>query len=594
MNFKSSLSITILFTVSLFMSSCSKFLDKQPEDLITMDQVFKNRQSNLGYLANVYNHVPMYTHAKFTFSAVSDEGDFVWGDVRGQQINLGNWSPTSTQLDYYLGINVGTPSLYRGIRAASIYMARGKECTECEQQEPGRTTQYVAEARALRAYFYFLLLRQYGPIPLVTDALAVDASVDELQIPRSSYDEVVNFIVSELDKAAADLPNQQDPSNYGRVDKRTCLAIKARTLLYAASPLWNGNTEYANFKNKDGKVLVNQTYDANKWKKAADAAKALIDMMPDGLYKRMVNGVFDPKASYQYLSIERWNQEIIFARNFEANEWEHHMSPRQVQAWNGGGVTQEMVDAYQMENGKLINEPGSGYVEEGFSTAPTKYTQTGTWNMWVNREPRFYATVTYNGANWVWTGATQPIKVQLYNTGSSGYGGSHDHTNTGYLVHRFVSPTSNVQNWNNSPQHDIHFRLAEMYLNYAEALNEITPGHADIPKYVNLVRERAGIPGLPAGLSQAEMRDRIRHERRIEFAFETHRVWDTRRWKIAEQTDGGPMHGMNVAAGTSFTDPAFYKRTVFETRVFQKKHYLWPIPQSEIERNKLMVQNPGW
>lgn len=594
MNLKSSSNIIVLLTVSLLMSSCSKFLDKQTEDLVTLDQVFKNRQSNLGYLANVYNHVPIYLDPKATFSPVSDEADFVWGDVRAQQINLGNWSPTSTQLDYYLGINVPTASLYRGIRAASIYVARGKECTECEQQEPGRTVQYVAEARALRAYFYFMLIRQYGPVPLITDALSVNASADQLQIPRNSYDEVVDYIISELEKAAADLPNQHDPSNYGRIDKRTCFAIKARTLLYAASPLWNGNADLASLKNKDGKGLVNQTYDAGKWKKAADAAKVVIDLMPDGLYKRLVNGVFDPKQSYQYLSIDRWNQEIIFARNMEGNNWEHHVAPRQVQGWNGGGVTQEMVDAYRMDNGKMINEPGSGYVEEGFSTTNTKYTKSGTWNMWVNREPRFYASVTYNGADWIWTGATQPIKVQLYNTGTSGYAGSHDHTNTGYILHRFVSPTSNVQNWNGSPQHDIHFRLAEMYLNYAEALNEINPGHADILKYLNLVRERGGIPALAAGLSQADMRLMIRHERRIEMAFETHRVWDTRRWKIAEQTDGGPMTGMNVAAGTSFTDLSFYKRTVFETRVFQKKHYLWPIPQSEIERNRLMVQNPGW
>lgn len=595
MNLKSKFNIVTLVAAGMLLSSCSKYLDKQPEDLVTMEQVFRNRQSNLGYLANVYNHLPIYMDVKTSFSPVSDESDFVWGDVRAQQINLGNWSPTSTQLDYYLGLNMPTPSLYRGIRAASVYLARGKECTECEQQEPGRTTQYVAEARALRAYFYFLLLQQYGPVPLITDVLAVDASVSDLQIPRNSYDEVVDYIVSELDIAAADLPNQHDPSNFGRIDKRTCFAIKARTLLYAASPLWNGNTEYANFKNLDGKVLVNQAYDANKWKKAADAAKAVIDIMPEGLYKRLVNGVFDPKLSYQFLSIERWNPEIIFAKNMEASGWEHHLAPRQVQAWNGGGVTQEMVDAYHMENGKQINESGSGYVEEGFSTTATKYTQAGTYNMWVNREPRFYACVTYNGANWIWTGATQPVRVQLYNSGSSGYGGSHDHSNTGYLLHRFVSPTSNVQNWNSSPQHDIHFRLAEVYLNYAEALNEVSPGSADILKYLNLVRERAGIPGISSGLSQTEMRERIRHERRIELAFEaSHRVWDTRRWKIAEQTEGGPKSGMNVAAGTSFTDPTFYKRTVFETRVFQKKHYLWPIPQSEVERNKQMVQNPGW
>jgi starch-binding outer membrane protein, SusD/RagB family len=576
---------TALVFFGLSLSSCDKFLDKQEEDLLTIDQVFQNRISNQGYLANVYNYVPMYVDPKTSFTPVSDEADFVWSDVRAQQINIGNWSPTNIPLDQF-------GWYYRGIRAATIYLKRGQECIECEQQIPGVTTRYVAEARALRAYFYFLLLRQYGPVAILDDVLPVDAQASDLQIPRNSYDEVVDYIVSELEKAIPDLPVQHSPADYGRMDKRTCLAIMSRTLLYAASPLWNGNSDFTSFKNKDGKALVNPTYDQNKWKKASDASKALIDLMPGGLYKKMVNGTWDPRESYQYLSIDRWNQEIIFARNFEANGWEHHMAPRQTGAWNGGGVTQEMVDAYQMDNGKRIEESGSGYIEEGFSKVDTKYTKAGTWNMWTNREPRFYASVTYNGADWIWT--AQKIKVQLYKTGASGFAGSHDHSNTGYLLHRFVSPTSDVQNWNSSPQHDIHFRLAEIYLNYAEALNEVNPGHADIAKYVNLVRERGGIPNLPAGLTQSEMRDRIRHERRIELAFESHRVWDTRRWKIAEQTDGGPKTGMNVGEGTSFSDPSYYVRTVFENRVFQKKHYLWPIPQSEVERNKEWIQNPGW
>ncbi|MEO5910969.1 MAG: RagB/SusD family nutrient uptake outer membrane protein [Pelobium sp.] len=582
--FKSFIYIT-LSVAGVLLSSCEKFLDKQEEDLLTIDQVFQNRISNQGYLANVYNYVPNFIDPKTSFTPVSDEGDFVWSDVRAQQINIGNWSPTNIPIDQFA-------QFYRGIRSATIYLNRGKECTECEQQIPGITTRYVAEARALRAYFYFLLLRQYGPIPIITEVLPVDAKVSDLQLPRNSFDEVVTYIVAELDKAMIDLPVQHSPADYGRMDKRTCLAIISRTLLYSASPLWNGNTDYANFKNKDGKVLVNQTYDQNKWKLAANRSKELIDLMPNGLYKKTVNGVWDPKESYQYLSIDRWNQEIIFARNFEANGWEHHMAPRQVGGWNGGGVTQEMVDAYRMSNGMQIDESGSGYVEEGFSAQAGKYTPKGIWNMWTNREPRFYASVTYNGANWIWS--AQNIKIQLYGKGASGFAGSHDHTNTGYLLHRFVSPTSDVQNWNGSPQHDIHFRLGEIYLNYAEALNEVSPGNADITKYVNLIRERGGIPNLPIGLGQSEMRELIRRERRVELAFESHRVWDTRRWKIAEQTDGGPKTGMNIGEGTSFTDLSFYKRTVFETRVFQKKHYLWPIPQGEIERNKELVQNPDW
>ncbi|MGV3505391.1 MAG: RagB/SusD family nutrient uptake outer membrane protein [Adhaeribacter sp.] len=580
----------LLLSGILSLLACESFLDKQPDDMLTMDQVFKSEVEARSYLANVYSYVLDEADPYTNFSPVSDESDFVWTGVAANNINNGSWNPTNVPYNHWA-------RFYRGIRSASVLMDRIGECAECDEKNPGITTRYRAEARVLRAFYYFNLMRQFGPVPIVEAPIPVDAQVSDTQVPRASYDENVSYLVSEIEEALKDLPPRTPvSSDYGRVDQRFALALKSRILLYAASPLWNGNQDYAGFKNPDGKQLVNTTYDVNKWKLAADAAKAVIDMMPEGLYTN-TSGAFDPYLSYQNLFIDRWNKEVIWARSAgSGNSWQQHATPRQARGWNGLSPTQQMVDAYHMANGKRIDEPGSGYVEEGFATAATRFTTAGTWNMYVGREPRFYVSILYNGADWKYRGANgnTPTKIQLYFTGASGKSGSHDHTETGYLLTKFFSPNTDVANGRYDPLAWILFRLGEMYLNYAEALNEHQPGHADIAKYVNLIRERAGLPALPSGLSQNEMRERIRHERRLELAFEGHRPFDNRRWKIAIQTDGGPMGGMNVNAGTSFTDVSFFRRSVFETRVFDNRHYLWPIPQSEIDRNKKMAQNPGW
>lgn len=586
------LSILSFAVLSIFCFSCSDYLDKQPDDMLTINDVFAKRLEAEKYLASIYSFLPDEAGPYDNLSPISDEADFVWTGIGANNINTGNWSPTSIPYNPYT-------HYYKAIRSASVYINQVDKCLECETVTPGINIRTKAEARALRAYYYFLLMRQYGPVVILPEIIPVDASNNDTQLPRNSYDECVKYITTELDLAAKELPAAQtNVREYGRIDQRVAMAIKARVLLYGASPLFNGNNQdFEDFKNaKDGKKLITNTYDANKWKLAADAAKAVIDMMPTGLYKKMdTNGRLDPFTSYRDLFVDRWNNEVIWARpSTRTNEFTQHAAPRQMKGWNGLGITQQMVDAYHMDNGRLINESGSGYVESGFSTANTKYTKVGDWNMYLNREPRFYVSVLYNHDEWPFSGNKNYTPIQLYATGLSGRNGSHDHTETGYLLTKFVSADSDVPNGRYTQQAWIFFRLGEMYLNYAEALNEYSAGNPDIAKYVNLIRERAGLPVLPSGLSQAEMRQKIQHERRIELAFEGHRVFDVRRWKIAEATQGGPMYGMNVNKGTNFNDTDFYQRVVFETRVFQKKHYFWPIQQSEIDRNREMLQNPGW
>jgi starch-binding outer membrane protein, SusD/RagB family len=591
----------MFFALTYFMllGACKKgFLDQVPNNVFTLDEVFKRRTETEKYLANVYAYIRDEANQwdGNPWLGLSDEGDVTYNRPAYPTfaMNLGAWDPTKDYFNFWT-------QYYRGIRAATTFYQRVDECKELYSYYPNADSvikQYKAEVRFLRAFFYFNLIRQYGPVVLLStnETVAPDEPPSKTQYERNSMDECVDFVAKELDTAAAQLPAVINSVQwYGVPTKGAALAVKARLLLYAASPLYNGNADYAGFKNNDGKQLISQTYSKEKWKKAADAAKAVIDLNLYSLYKK--NN--DPFKDYRDLFLDNWNSEIIFARPaIDYGKWTAHCSPRQLggSSWNAFGPTQQMIDAYFMANGKRIDEPGSGYVETGFSTTATTYTKVGTWNMYVNKEPRFYVSVSYNGCDWFSNGCSNVSKLQFYYNGSSGKKSTtDDYSRTGYLVRKAVHPNSTSCSSKWVQTIGILFRLGEVYLNYAEALNEYDPGNADILTNVNAIRSRAGIPPLPSGLSQDEMRERIHHERRIELAFETHRYFDTRRWKIAEQTDGGNFYGMNVEGGAGgFNDVTFYQRTVFETRVFQKKHYLFPIPQSEIDRDRSLVQNPEW
>ena len=589
----------------LTFSSCKKFLDKQPDDMLTINEVFRSRTQTQAYLSSVYSFIPdvLSMQNNYNTLGITDEGDFIWAASWAGQMNNGNWNPSSGYFDKWA-------PFYKGIRSASIFINRVDECDDPTLSIEMRNS-WKQEARALRAIYYFYLVRQYGPVVILPEETTdVNASNEDLQMPRTPFDECMEFIISEFDAVlnSPDLPEKFISANdKGRIDKLTIMGFKSRALLLSASPLFNGNQEYVTFKNLDGTALINTTYDPAKWQKAADAAKELIEKMPAGLYKKTASGqtAFDPFLSYRDVFLDRWNQEVIYARPQMASSgadvgWERHAAPRFVNGWNGVGIAQQMIDAYFMSNGKKISESGSQYSETGFAAAAGKYTKPNTFNMYVNREPRFYVSIIYNGADWIYKQDGKPAQtVELFFTGNSGKQGSHDHSATGYLTSKNISPNSNLVEWGGALRSLVLLRLAEVYLNYAEALNESGDSQAnrdEAATYIDRIRERAGIPALEADKksSQSAFRQAVRDERRVELAFEGFRAWDTRRWKIAEQTDGAPLMGMNVNAGKNLTDPEFYKRTVIEKRVFLKSYYLWPIPQFDIVRNKQCVQNPGW
>lgn len=585
-----------MFALILFVNAgCKKYLDQVPNDRITIEQVFQKKGPSEQYLANVYSYVDDLSNIweNTPWEGNSDEVDITWSKYGNYSLNIGNLGASNALFDrwgyYYKGIRSATYFLNHIDGNAEILALNGQQLID----------QYKAEARFLRAYFYFLLMRQYGPVVLTAETeIPVDIEANEMQFPRSSYDECVNYVVSELDKAAAVLPNvpssngQASNNEFGRATVGIALAVKARVLLYAASPEFNGNTDFADFKNKDGKVLINQIYDAQKWKKAADAAKAVIDL---GLYSLYKDPSGDPLKSYQGAFFQQWNTEQIFCRkNNDLPGYDTHSMPRQAGGWNGIGVTQEQVDAYFMNDGKTIAESAL-YSETGFTTV----NNVRIFNMYINREPRFYASVTYNNSLFQGGNMSASAPVSFLFLGASGKSGhATDFTKTGYLVRKNVNPATNSGSGGNGAKATrtlALFRLAEVYLNYAEALNEFSPGNPDILKYLNLIRERAGIPqygsaNLAAPVNQGDMRTRIWQERRIELAFESHRWFDIRRWKIAPQVMGD-VHGMDV----NKNDDTFYKRVVASTHLFRSPaSYFFPIRQYEMDRSKLVVQNPGW
>lgn len=595
----------ILFTVS----GCQKgFLSQVPNDRISLPLVFQRKNLSRQYLANIYDYI---RNEAFKTTGGAAPWDILSQDMNSTYaratnpsfvMNLGSWTVSDYYYNYW-------PYYYEGIRKATYFMNHIMQNDDPTLSDH-KKTRWQAEARFLRAWFYFCLLRQYGPVILVGDhVISPDKPSFELQWPRTPYDKCVNYIAAQLDSAAMHLPldrAQQTAENYGRATKEMAWAVKARMLLYAASPQFNGNTMYANFVNPDGTHLINQTYDEGKWKRAAKASKKIIDSHVYSLYiVRDSKGNIDPYLSEQNVFLDPWNNSVIFAR--PGNNLQHAertQTPVPARGYAGLGVTQSLVDAFAMENGELpitgyksdgspIINPASGYSETGFSMfqAPGDDQPRKTFNMWVNREPRFYVNVYYDGADWINDQGNNNITYESNYSGSSGKKQGQNHTRTGYLAKKNVDPETDFRGSTQfTPRPYVMFRYAEVLLNYVEALNEYDPGNPAILKYLNKIRERAGVPDIPPGLSQGEMRKNIHHERRVELAEENLRYFDTRRWLIAKEVDSGPFYGMNVNADGN----KFYQRHVFETRVFKKAYYLFPIYQRLLDRNDNLVQSPFW
>jgi hypothetical protein len=604
--------IIILACIGCLMSGVScNYLDKRPDDMLTKDMVFDDKNRTDEWLAGVYNLIPdplkEFLYNEYGYYMMSDEvhmasslGIYGWSGLMG--IQQGDWNPTTL-----VPAKDVWGETYKKVHSALIFIENAKPLPE-QGQTAEMVERFKYEARFLMAYYYSRMLEVYGPFPLVTSLTDVKASANDIIMERTPYDEIVNYLDNELLELSRVLPAAYDIFNTGRPTSGICLAVRARMLLFAASPLFNGNTEYAGMKTEDGRDLFNQTYDATKWKRAADATKLVIDMPQYELYKEYNDdNSIDALMSCinLHLTDVNVNKEIIFPYPKATHSYyEYHLLPRG-SGWAGCiGITQNLVDAFFMSNGRSIGDVGSGYSETGYTTAPISYNtaydlgnaqrtpglvvKQGTFNMYANREPRFYANVRYHTQ---YCPFDNNGRDHNFLTGGIDGKPSHDSPIAGYQVNKALSSALRYgDGYVNKP--GIIIRLGEMYLNYAEALNEYDPGNADILKYINLIRERAGIPGLPEGLSQSEMRAAIRRERRVEFAIEGGmRYMDMRRWLIMEETFRTPISGMDTNATTNAN---FFKRVDIQTRGFSKKMYLWPIRQTYIDNNYKLKQNKGY
>lgn len=622
---------SIFLFLGLFLSSsCSDYLDKESDTELTLDAVFQSKTKVENWLASCYSRIP----------------DPIWGGTvrqTGWEILADDITPSERWRQYGWDVipfilgdwSVGSqwaPGYWNGlpqrIRECNIFIQNIKPLPE-DGLTQDEVKLMIAECRFLKAYYYTLLLDTYGPIPFNPDAITpVDYNLSDLQVGQTPYDEIVTWADKELREAALILPTSySDGRKFGRATSIMCEAVRARMLLFAASPLVNGNPEYVGHNTKDGKPLFNPTYDANKWRIAADASKKLImDAEAAGhkLYTELnAAGKIDPFMSCQNLHLveaNNGNKEVLFARpSGDYREYDRHSAPSGNGGAGGLGVTQSLVDAFFMDNGLPITDPSSGYVETGFSSedgywtggstkfnevkSPGLVTVAGTYNMYCNREPRFYLAVNFDKAWYTEgdnAGKDNGRKLEFFNGGKDN-NHTHDAPQNGYLVRKRTDPTRNPRSGYFAARHGILFRLGEVYLNYAEALNESDPGNADILIYLNKIRERAGVRTYTTGPSDASnihvnsdqesIRKIIRMERRVELCTEGIRYSDLRRWKLAETVLNGPFYGMNYN-GSNAND--FYKRTVYQNRVYKKAFYWFPVYLAEIEKNPNLVQAPFW
>ena len=543
---------TILTLALLSAAGCShELLDKAPVDRITADVVWSDANLVRTYVNSKYRDLGFgfnWNGDELMWASASDESMFSH-DYGMWAINKGELSPSnlailSSQPGQYNGNMNPWGKNYRYIRDANVFFDR----IGTVPMDSAQRRQLTGEMTFLRAFRYFDLVRNYGGVPLLTKTFALGD--DFATVRRATLAESINFVVSEADKAAALLPLTYGSADIGRATKGAALALRARMLLYAASPLYAG------------------TNDATRWQAAADAAKAVLDL---GLYKLYPN--------YQQLFLTPNNAEIIFNR-LETQQGDSYLNlerwngPNGYGGWGGNLPTQNLVDAYETMDGQAITDVNSGYNPQ---------------NPYVNRDPRFYATVLFNGAPY--RGRT----VQIFQPGGlDGPDGpeAFNTTLTGYYLRKFITEGRGLGDANGSPAPWIYFRLGELLLNYAEARNEAAGPDASVYDAVNQLRARVSMPALPTGLTQAQLRDRIRRERQVELAYEEHRYYDVRRWRIADVTENQPVRGVTVTKDAAGTLRYTYQ-TVQERR-FGDRNYLLPIPLKETQANPALQQNPGF
>ncbi len=556
--------ILIVAAIFFLSVSCKKTLETVPIEQQTLDLVF-NPKDSAGvqakrFLYDMYSHLlGVYNRlgGDFLAAATDDAVSSNTSNTAVQQLALGTYAAGNYPDNVW-------ENEYAVIRQANIFINNIDRVPLKGKLDNGTSMGAVwkAEARFLRALCYFELVKRYGGVPLMGDT--VYQLGDNVEIPRSTFPECIQYIVDECDAIKDSLrPAPIDPAHIEMPTGAAALALKARTLLYAASPLYNGgNIDPGN------KLTGYIDYSVDRWKKAAEAAKAVMDL-----------DVFSLDADFIDVFITQDNKERIFARQGGNNtNVESANAPIGYKANVSKGQTsptQELVDAFGMANGLPIGDASSGY---------------DSMHPYKNRDPRLYATIFYNGAPWL----GRP--VETYVGGAGRPGGLIQQTRTGYYLRKFMGKFEDDANYSNHSTDDMLFRYAEILLNYAEALNEYLPTPDNrIYDAIEAIRKRAGLSPyeLPPHLNQDQMRTIIHNERRKELAFEGHRFYDVRRWKIADSVFNQQLHGMLIyKLGSGQYN--YQEDEVLKMNFQSPRMYFAPIPYLEVVKNDNMIQNTGW
>lgn len=537
--------LTIVAFMALALASCGKFLEIESKSQVSDNTLWSTSENADLFLNNIYSSL--------TGPFNTDDPRENWTD-NSMASRVGPQSRNLIALSQYAPNN--SPSewgQYNNIRKANLFI---EKVSSSELPEDWKKLR-LAEARFLRAYFYSKLWMSYGGVPIIVNVLNINEQGDAVFQPRNSVEDTFKFIVDECSAIAADLPLNVEA---GRASRGSALTLKGWVELVWASPLYN------------------VTDDISRWQTAAKTNKEVIDL-----------GVYSLFPDYNTLHFEENNnnQEVIFDKQYLGGtslggSREGLQGPWRVggtqRSWGNVNPTQELIDEYAMSNGLTITDPASGY-------NPQK--------PYEGREKRFYQSIIYDGSEWL--GFEMVMKQGVGSPNATDLSDVNEATNTGYSLRKGLNPVYaiNGNNRQNSGSFVI-FRYAEVLLSFAEAENESNGPSSAVYEAINLVRQRSELPVLKEGLSKDEMRKAIHRERRVELAFEEKRWDDLIRLKLAEKNLNGHLHGMLIQKENNMWVYKVIPAPGGQRQFFADRNYFLPIPQSAIDRNPKITQNPNY
>lgn len=577
--------LTIGLMATTMLASCADILDKKPLTEISDNDLWSDPALLKAFVNSRYNQVGV-NGAESMQSSIVDETELTW--LRGCEThNFARLSPTDLGRmngAWWGWDNRSWCTKWTNISNCNIFFERVDNVAFTDETEK---TKLVGQVRFIRAFEYWDLIARWGAMPIITKSFSINDREEIVGQKRNTYKECIDFLVSELDQAAKELPANWSGDDYGRATSVAALALKSRILLYAASPLMNEDVKIPE--------VGYTTPEPDRWQKAAKAATEALDAAQNAGYELYnLNG--DPSKNYQLIFMDNTaaNKETLFARmgtssadGESISSCDQYNNPNGYGGWGGNCPLQELVDAYEV-------------VKDGVASKFDWNNPEEKANPYANRDPRFYATILYDGAKWM----TRNVETYFDVDGNGNITGGGKDTKfgndswnaspTGYNMKKFMDEGYALNSWNFCARNWIHLRMAELYLNKAEALY-YTGDEEGAREALKPVRQRAGMPAVTA--TGTDLLEAIKNERRIEFAFEEHRYFDVRRWKEAPKYFGSTVHAITIKKypdGKKTYEVDKLRSDVGGDRKWDDKMYWLPIPKSEMDKNPNLVQNPGY